>query len=164
MIELGPMAAHTDSSSLECLEALIQEHARQTHEWRMQLPIMRAQSAAVSVLLRELARTPPGAVLPKRVYADVVVAAPTKEWAEDFAARLSDALPTGALVELGVPGRDGLGVDPPLTGYTVRCKVTLPGMRGRRATAQVRLTLANLEDLQVHYIETLDLIAVSPDG
>lgn len=161
MTTLDPMATRTESSPLEHLQALAQERAGQAREWRMKLPVLRAQSAATSFKLGELARTPPTASGPERGYADVVLAAPTKEWAEDVTDRLRDALPAGIQVELGAPGeplRDGQ----PLTGFTVRCQVSLPGVPGARVTGQVRAALANMEDLEIDYSEPLDLVVVAP--
>ncbi len=82
---------------------------------------------------------------------------------QDVAARLRNALPSGAQVDLGDPGeslRDGQ----PLTGFTVRCQVSLPGVRGAKATEQVRAALADMEDLEIDYSEPLDLVVVSPSG
>jgi hypothetical protein len=52
----------------------------------------------------------------------------------------------------------------PLTGFTVRCQVSLPGMRGAKVTEQVRAALVNMDGLGVHYSESLDLVVVSPSG
>lgn len=79
MTTLDPMATHAQPSPLEHLQALVQEHAGQAREWRMKLLVLRAQSAATSFKLGELARTPPTASIPERGYADVVLAAPTRE-------------------------------------------------------------------------------------
>ena len=114
-------------------------------------------------MLGELARTPPTTPRPERAYADVVLAAPTKEWAEDVAARLRNALPSGAQIDLGVPG-EGLRDGRPLTSFTVRCQVSLPGVRGAKATEQARAALANVEGLKIDYSEPLDLVVVSPSG
>jgi hypothetical protein len=163
MTTLDSMATHAEPSPLERLQSLVHEQAGPAREWRAKLPILRAQSAATSVMLEELARTPPTAPRPKREYADVVLAAPTEEWAEDVAARLRNALPGGVQVDLGAPG-NGLRDGQSLTGFTVRCQVSLPGVRGTQATQQVRAALANMEGLEIDYSEPLDLVVVSPSG
>jgi hypothetical protein len=163
MTTLDSMAAHAEPSPLERLQSLVHAQAGPALEWRTKLPTLRAQSAATSAILRELARTPPTTPRPEREYADVVLAAPTKEWAEDVAGRLRHALPSEAQVRLGAPGeslRDGQT----LTGFTVRCQVSLPGVRGAKATEQVRAALANIEGLEIDYSEPLDLVVVSPSG
>jgi hypothetical protein len=114
-------------------------------------------------VLGELARTPSSTPLPLREYADVVLAAPTREWAEDVADRLRNALPSGVRVDFGAPG-EGLRDGPPLTGFTVRCQVSLPGVRGAKVTEQVRAALADMEGLEIDYSEPLDLVVVSPSG
>jgi hypothetical protein len=114
-------------------------------------------------MLGELARTSPVTRVPERGYADLVFAAPTKEWAEDVADRLRRTLPSTVQVDLGAAG-DGLRDGQPLTGFTVRCQVSLPGMRGAKATEQVRAALANMEGLEIDYSEPLDLVVVSPSG
>ncbi len=141
---------------------MVHAQAGPAREWLAKLPTLRAQSAAISVVL-ELARTPPTAPRPERDYADVVLAAPTKEWAEDVADRLRKVLPSGVQIDLGAPG-EGLRDGEPLTGFTVRCQVSLPGVHGAKATAQVRAALANMEGLEIDYSEPLDLVVVSPSG
>jgi hypothetical protein len=162
MTTLDFMATHAEQSPMERLQAMVDAQAGQALEWRTKLPILRAQSAATSVMLGELARTPSIAPRPDRDYADVVIAAHTREWAESVADRLRSALPSGH-VDLGAPG-EGLGDSRPLTGYTVRCQVWLPGARGAKATAQVRSVLAKMDDLVIDYSVSLDLLAVSPSG
>lgn len=163
MTTLNPMTTRAEPSPLEHLQALLQEQAGQAREWRMKLPTLRAQASATSFTLEELARTPPTTSVPERGYADVVLAAPTKEWAEEVAGRLRDALPSGVQVDLGAPGeplRDGQ----PLTGFTVRCQVSLPGVPGAVVTGRVRAALAKMEDLEIDYSEPLDLVVVAPSG
>jgi hypothetical protein len=162
MTKLDVMATHAEPSPLERLQLLVREQAGPAREWRTKLPILRAQSAAISALLEELARTPITPV-PERGFAALVLAAPTRDWAEDVVARLHNALPSGAEVALGAPG-EGLRDGQLLTGFTVRCQVSLPGMRGAKATGRVRAALANMEDVKVDYSELLDLVAVSPAG
>ncbi len=162
MTTLDFMTTQAEQSPLERLQAMVDAHAGRALEWRTKLPILRAQSAATSVLLDELARTPATAPRPDREYADVVIAAPTKDWAEDVADRLRSAFPSGH-VDLGAPG-ESLGDSPPLTGYTVRCHVWLPRARGAKATAKVRSVLAKMDDLLIEYSVSLDLLAVSPSG
>lgn len=162
MTTLDSMTTHAERSPLERLQSMIRDQAGPAREWREKLPILRAQSAATAALLDALAQTPITPV-PEREFAALVLAAPTRDWAEDVAARLHNALPSGAEVALGVPGegpRDG----PPLPGFTVRCRVSLPGVRGAKATEQVRAALANMGDLKIDYSELLDLVAVSPAG
>jgi|HubBroStandDraft_2_1064218.scaffolds.fasta_scaffold87190_3 hypothetical protein len=163
MTTLDSMATHAEPSPLERLQSLVHAQAGLAREWRTKLPTLRAQSSATLAVLGELARTPPTTPLPEREYADVVLAAPTKEWAEDVAARLRNALHSGVQVDLGAPG-DGLRDGQPLTGFTVRCQVSLPGVRGAKATEQVRAALANMEGLEIDYSEPLDLVVVSPSG
>jgi hypothetical protein len=162
MTKLDVMATHAGPSPLERLQLLVREQAGPAREWRSKLPTLRAQSAATSALLEELARTPITPV-PERGFAALVLAAPTKEWAEDVAARLGNALPSGARVDLGAPG-EGLRDGQPLTGFTVRCRVSLPGVGGAKATEQVRAALANMDGLEIDYSELLDLVVVSPSG
>jgi hypothetical protein len=163
MTTLDSMATHAEPSPLERLQTLVHAQAGPAREWRTKLPTLRAQASATSAVLGELARTPPTTPLPDREYADVVLAAPTKEWAEDIADRLRNALPSGVKVNLGAPG-DGLRDGQTLTGFTVRCEVSLPGVRGAKATEQVRAALANMEGLEIDYSEPLDLVVVSPSG
>ena len=163
MTTLDPMTTRAEPSPLERLQALVQEQAGPAREWRRKLPTLRAQASATSFKLGELARTPPAFSVPERGYADVVLAAPTKEWAEDVADRLRDALPVGVRVDLGAPG-EPLRDDQPLTGFTVRCQVSLPGVPGATVTKQVRAALANMEGLEIDYSELLDLVVVAPSG
>ncbi len=163
MTTLDFMATHAEPSPLERLQSLIHAQAAPAREWRTKLPTLRAQAAATSVVLRELARTPPATPPPNREYADVVLSAPTREWADDVANRLRNALPVGAQIRFGAPG-EGLRDGRPLTGFMVRCEVSLPGVRGAKATEQVRAALANMEGLETNYSEPLDLVVVSPSG
>jgi hypothetical protein len=163
MTTLDAMTARAQPSPLEHLQTMIQDHAGPAREWRTKLPTLRAQASATSFKLGELARTPAASSVPERGYADVVLAAPNKEWAEDVANRLRDALPAEVRVELGVPGeplRDGQ----PLTGFTVSCQVLLPGVSGTAVTRQVRAVLAKIESLETDYSEPLDLVVVAPSG
>jgi len=163
MTTLDPMTTRAEPSPLEHLQALMQDQAAPAREWRMKLPTLRAQASATSFKLGKLARTQPTTSVPERGYADVVLAAPTKEWAEDVADRLRDALPPDVQVELGAPGeplRDGQ----PLTGFTVSCQVSLPGLPGATVTEQVCAALVNMEGLEVDYSEPLDLVVVAPIG
>lgn len=148
---------------MERLQALMQEQTALAREWRMKLPTLRAQTSAISFMLGELARTPLTASPPERGYADVVLSAPDREWATGVADRLRDALPAGALVDLGAPGwplRDGQ----PLTSFTVRCSVSFPGVPGATVTEQVRAALAAMDDLEINYSKTLDLVVVAPSS
>ncbi len=163
MTTLDPMTTHAQPSPLEHLQTVIQDHADPAREWRTKLPTLRAQASATSFKLGELARTPAASSVPERGYADVVLAAPTKEWAQDVAGRLRHALPAGVQVELGAPGeplRDGQ----PLTGFTVSCQVSLPGVPGTAVTRQVRAVLAKMEGLEIDYSAPLDLVVVAPSG
>jgi hypothetical protein len=163
MTTLDPMATHAEPPPLERLQSLVHEQAGPAQEWRTKLPTLRAQTAATLIVLEELARTPPTIPLSEREYAAVVLAAPTRDWTEDVADRLRKALPSGAQVDLGAPG-EGLRDGQPLTGFTVRCQISLPGVRGAKATEQVRAALANMEGLEIDYSEPLDLVVVSPSG
>jgi hypothetical protein len=163
MTTLDPMTTRAEPSPLEQLQALVQAQAGPAREWRMKLPALRAQTSATSTVLEELARTRPAVSLSERGYADVVLAAPTEEWANDVAERLRDALPAGAQVNLGAGGeslRDGQ----PLTGFTVRCQISLPGVQGATVTRQVRAALAQWGDLDLGYSEPLDLVVVAPSA
>jgi hypothetical protein len=155
------MATDTQPSPLEQLTALLDEYGRQTSEWWEKLPILRAKTVASGVVLDRLAQTWPTDPPPRRGYADVVLAAPTREWAREIVAQLRNALPFGAQVDLGARG-EGLRDGQPLTGFTVSCQVSAPGVSGATVTKQVRTALANMEDLEVDYTEPLDLIVVSP--
>jgi hypothetical protein len=163
MTTLDSVATRAEPSSLERLQSLVHAQAGPAREWRTKLPTLRAQTAATSAVLEELARTPPTTPLREREYADLVLAAPTKEWAEDVADRLRKALPFGVQVDLGPPA-EGLRDGQPLTSFTVRCQVSLPGMRGAKATEQVRAALANVEGLEIDYSQPLNLVVVSPSG
>ncbi len=148
---------------MERLQALMHAQAGPALEWHTKLPTLRAQASATLVMLGELARTLPSTPRPVREYADVVLAAPSKEWAEALADRLRSALPSGVQVDLSAPG-EGLRDGQPLTGFTVRCQVALPGVRGAKATEQVRSALAKMGGLEIDYSESLDLVVVSPSG
>jgi hypothetical protein len=163
MTTLDSMAAHAEPSPLEHLQALIRDQAAPAREWRMKLPTLRAQASATSFKLGELARTPPVGSVPERGYADVVLAAPAKEWAEDVADRLRHALPRGVQVDLGAPG-EPLADSQPLITYTVSCQVSLPGAPGSAVTSQVRAALSEMEGLEIDYSEPLDLVVVTPSG
>jgi hypothetical protein len=113
-------------------------------------------------MLEELARTPPHAPPPKRSYANVVIAAPNQEWAQDIADRLHNALPTGVRVDLGVPG-EPLRAGRPLTTFTVRCAVSLPGVPGSTVTREVLSALTDLEGVETDYSQLLDLIVLTPE-
>jgi len=157
------MTTRAEPSRLEHLQALMQEQADRAREWRTKMPILRAQSAAASFQLRELARMPLAASPPKRGYADVVLAAPSKEWAKGVADRLRDALPAGAQVDLEADG-ESVSDGQSLTGFTVRCQVSLAGVPAATATRQVRAALASMEGLEVDYSKPLDLVVVAPSG
>jgi hypothetical protein len=155
------MAAHTELSRREQLDAMMDEYFRSKREWRMKLPTVHAQSVAMSILREELVHAFPIIVPPNREYADIVIAGPTKGWADDFVTRLRDALPSTARVDVGAHG-EGLRNGQPPTGYTVRCHVRLPVTPGAMATEKVRTALAKMEHLKVYYIGSLDLLAVAP--
>jgi hypothetical protein len=163
MTTLDSMATHAEPSPLERLQSLVHAQAGPAREWRTRLPTLRAQASATSAVLGELASTPPATPAPNREYADVVLSAPTREWAEDVADRLRNALPAEVQIRLGAPG-EGLRDGQPLTGFTVRCEVSMPGVRGTKATEQVRVALASMEGLEIDYSELLDLVVVSPSG
>jgi hypothetical protein len=150
-----------ESTPLEQLTALLDEEADSSEAWLKMLPTLRARSAGTSVALSELARTSPTDSRPTRDYVDIVIAAPSRDWAEDVAGRLRQALPL-ARVELGVPGAPLPEAPPP--GYTVRCHVSLPGVSNGKAVAEVRAALEQMHDLEVDYSEPVDLIVVTPRG
>ncbi len=151
----------TESTPLEQLTALLDEQADSSEAWRKMLPTLRARSAATSAVLSELARTSPTDSRPTRDYVDMVLAAPSRDWAQDVAGRLRQALPL-AQVELGVPGARLPDAPPP--GCTVRCHVSLPGVSNGKAVAEVRAALAKIPDLEVDYSQPIDLIVVTPSG
>jgi hypothetical protein len=163
MTTLDPMTTRAQPSPLEHLQTVIQDQAAPAREWRTKLPTLRAQASATSFKLGELARTSPASSIPERGYADVVLAAPTKEWAEDVADRLRHTLPAGVQVQLGTPG-EPLREGQPLTNSTVSCQVSLPGVPGAVVTRQVRAVLATMEGLEIDYSEPLDLVVVAPSG
>jgi hypothetical protein len=105
MTRLDSMATHAEPSPLERLQSLAHAQAGPAREWRTKLPTLRAQASATSAVLGELARTPLATPLPDREYADVVLSAPTREWAEDVADRLRNALPAGVQIRLCAPER-----------------------------------------------------------
>jgi hypothetical protein len=151
----------TKPSPLEQLKTLVDERAGSAIDWRDSLPTLRAQASATSAVLSELAQTPPTESPLQRKYVDIVLAAPSRDWAEDIAGRLRQAVPL-AQVELGVPGERLPDAPPP--GYTVRCQVSLPGVSNGKAVAEVRAALAKMDDLEVDYSEPIDLIVVTPRG
>lgn len=163
MTTLDPMPTRAELSPLEHLQALIQDQAGPAREWRMKLPTLRAQSAATSFKLRALARTPPTTPAPERDFADVVLAAPTEEWANDVADRLRDALPEGVQVALGAPG-DPPRDSSPLTAFTVNCRVSIARMPGAAVTERVRAALVKMEGLEIDYSKLLDLVVIAPSG
>jgi hypothetical protein len=151
------------ASPLEQLTALLEERAERTREWREQLPLRRAQTAATGAVLDRLAKTWPGDPPPRRRYVDVILAAPSREWGENVATRLRDLLPPDATVQLG-PEPEQLNGAPPPVVFTISCAVSLAGTSGGRASEQVRAALSKLADVEVEYSEPLDLIVVSPRG
>lgn len=155
------MSAHAQSSPHEQLTALLDEHERETAEWLEQLPMLRAKTAATGAVLDRLAQTWPTDRPRHRGFADVVFAASTEAWLEDVVARLRGELPSGAGIDLGERAGIPRDEEPP-TGFTVSCRVSLPGMSGAKATGRVRAALAGIEDVDVDYSEPLDLIVVSP--
>ncbi len=163
MTTLDPMTTHAEPPPLERLQALIRAQAGPAQDWRNKLPTLRAQASATSAMLRELARTPPAAPPPDRGYAALVLAAPTMDWTEDVSERLRRALPLKARIDLDTPG-NGLRDDQPPTGFTVNCRVSVPGVSGAKVTEQVRAALSNIEGLEIEYSEPLVLVVVSPSG
>jgi hypothetical protein len=151
----------TEPTPLEQLTTLLDERADASEQWRKMLPTLRARSAGTSVALSELARTSPTDSRSTRDYVDIVIAAPSRDWAQDVTDRLRQALPL-ARVELGVPGAPLPEAPPP--GYTVRCHVSLPGVSNGKAVAEARSALAKMTDLEVDYSESIDLIVVTPRG
>jgi hypothetical protein len=151
----------TEPTPLEQLTTLLDERADASEQWRKMLPTLRARSAGTSVVLSELARTSPTDSRSTRDYVDIVIAAPSRDWAQDVTDRLRQALPL-ARVELGVPGAPLPEAPPP--GYTVRCHVSLPGVSNGKAVAEARSALAKMTDLEVDYSESIDLIVVTPRG
>lgn len=150
----------SQSSSLEQLAALIDKQVPSANIWRDMLPTLRAQASATSAVLTELAHTPPSESPPHREYVDIVLAAPSKDWAEDVARWLRHKLPA-AQVALGSSG-ERLPDAPPPPGYTVRCEVSLPGYTGKAARGAVLAALGKMAGIEVDYSEPIDLIVVAP--
>lgn len=130
--------------------------------WRASLPTLRAQSLATSVILQRLAETPVLAVpAPQSAAVDVVLAAPSKEWAQDVERRLRDALPK-ADVRLGQPS-ERLPDAPPPSGFTVRCEVVvLPKTAHGEVRDAVLRAFRSMGGLEIDYSEPIDLIVVAP--
>lgn len=150
----------SDPSPLEELKDLLAKAAPAAKIWRDSLPVLRARSWATSVVLQELARTPISAVPPPRTAGvDVVVSAPSKEWAQDLARRLDDALPQ-ARVRFGQPGERLPDVPPP--GVMVRCEVLLPKVTHSVARDTVLRAFHSMDGLETDYSEPIDLIVVAP--
>jgi hypothetical protein len=101
MTTLGSMATQAQPSAREQLAILLDERSRRKAEWLERLPAVPAKSAAMGVVLDRLASTWPTDPPPRHPYADVVLAAPDKRWAEDVGTRLCNVLPSGARVDLG---------------------------------------------------------------
>jgi hypothetical protein len=148
----------TRSSSLQQLETLINEQAQSARDWRDELATLRARSYGTSVALTELARKPLGETAPRQ-YVDVVLAAPSENWAKDVERRLRHELPT-AQVRLEAEGP--LAPPPPPLVYTVRCEVSLPGSTGRDARDLVLAALQKMANVEVDYSKSIDLIVVTP--
>jgi len=161
MTTLGSMATQAQPSAREQLAALLDEESRRTAEWLERLPAVRAKSAATGVVLERLASTWPTDLPPRHPYADLVLASPGKQWAEDVASRLRNALPPGTRIDLGtfIPDTED---DEWMTAFTVRCPVSLPGVSGAKTTKRVCAALAAMDDLEVDYTESLNLVVVSP--
>jgi hypothetical protein len=150
----------TDPSPLEELKDLLAKTAPAAKAWRDALPILRAQSSATSVVLQELARTPISAVRrPRTAGVDVVLAAPSREWAEDLVSRLEDALPQARL-RFGQPGERLPDASPP--ECILRCEVLLPKVLHTEARDVVLRAFRSMDGLKVDYSEPIDLIVVAP--
>lgn len=153
------MAAN--SSPLEELKDVLAKAELSENRWRDSLPILRARSVATSVILQELARTPVSAPFPPRAAAvSVVVAAPSREWAENVVRELREALPPDAVVRLGCPGARLPDAPPPV--FTVRGEVLLSKVSPTAARRTVLGALSSLDGLDVAYSQPIDLIVVGP--
>jgi hypothetical protein len=75
-----------EPTPLEQLTSLLDERADASEQWRKMLPTLRARSAATSTMLSELARSPADS-RPTRDYVDIVLAAPSRDWAQDVTDR-----------------------------------------------------------------------------
>ena len=95
MTTLRSMVTQAQPSAREQLAALLDEQSRRTAEWLERLPAVRAKGAASGVVLERLASTWPTDPPPRHSYADLVLATPDKQWAEDVASRLRNALSAG---------------------------------------------------------------------
>jgi hypothetical protein len=150
----------TDASPLEALKDLLAKEAPSANIWRDSLPALRAQASATSVVLQRLAQTPVSITsAPRAAAVDVVLAAPSKAWAEDLARRLGDVLPQ-ADVRLGRPGERLPDAPPP--GFTVRCEVLLPKVTHGDAREAVLRAFRSMDGLEIDYSEPIDLIVVAP--
>jgi hypothetical protein len=123
--------------------------------------VLRSQASASAAVLNELASTPITASPVQRSYVDVLIAAPSRDWAEGIAAHLRSALGAGAEVLLGLPG-EPLPDSVPPTGFTVRCEVRLASVSASEARDRVRRALSNIDDAEVDYSQPLDLFVVTP--
>jgi hypothetical protein len=150
----------TDSSPLEELKDLLAREAPSVDIWRDSLPTLRAQAAATSIVLQRLAQTPVSTVpQPRSAPVEVVLAAPSKDWAEGIERRLREALPQ-ADMRLGRPGERLPEAPPP--GFTVRCEVRLPKITHANARDAVLHAFRSMDGLEVDYSESIDLIVVAP--
>mgnify|MGYP001182390682 CR=1 FL=1 len=161
MTTLRSIVTQAQPSAREQLAALLDEQSRRTAEWLERLPAVRAKGAASGVVLERLASTWPTDPPPRHSYADLVLATPDKQWAEDVASRLRNALSPDARIDLGtfVPSA---GDGEWMPTFTVRCPVSLPGVSGAKTTKRVCAALAAMDDLEVDYTESLNLVVVSP--
>jgi hypothetical protein len=125
------------------------------------LDAYRSQVGASAAVLSGLASTPIGAK-PKAVDAsgrarvDVVLAAPTKAWADAVVARLRDVLGTG--VEL-VPMSPNIPESETPHGWNLRYCANVPG-NGKDAHERVSRALASIPDVDVDYSTPIDLFVV----
>jgi len=149
-----------EPSAPDSLAELLEKHSARAKQYASELPLLRAAAQATSDRLAELAATPPGSPLPRRTYVDVVLAAPSREWAENVRGRLSSKLPD-AQVNLG-PSGTSLRDAPPPSHFVVRCEISWRGQPHPGARDAVRSALASMDDVEVDYNEPIDLVVVTP--
>lgn len=150
-----------ESSPLEELSELLAKHAPSASRWLDSLPTLRARASATSVILQELAQTPASARPRRTAGVRLVLAAPSKEWAENVECRLREALPQDATVRCAQPG-ERLPHAPPPPGCTVRREVVLPKSSAAIARRDVLAALSSITGLEIDYSEPIDLIVVAP--
>jgi len=149
-----------ESPATDRLTELLEKHSARAKRYTFEIPVLRAAAAAASARIARLARTPAGAAPPQRTYVDVVLAAPSREWAEDVAERLRSEL-SDAQIHLRPPGTR-LADAPTSRGYVVGCEISWRGQTVPRAKNAVMMALAGMSDIEVDDNQRIDLVVVTP--